>query len=64
MRTKIYVAYGKQSRLNQLKDYIEVKINRLNYKIQKFCENCTKKMERKYIYGIINRKRINESCRI
>ena len=46
MRTKIYVAYGKQSRLNQLKDYIEVKINRLNYKTQN-CENCTKKMERK-----------------
>ena len=63
MRTKIYVAYGKQSRLNRLKDYIEVKLNRLNYEILNF-ENCTKKMERKYINGIINRKWINESCRV
>lgn len=60
MRTKIYVAYGKQSRLNQLKDYIKVKINRLNYKIRNF----VKIAQRKYIYGIINRKRINESCRV
>ena len=36
MRTKTYVAYGKQSRLTHLKDYIEVKINRLNYKIRNF----------------------------
>lgn len=43
MRTKIYVAYEKQSRLNQLKDYIEVKINRLNYKTRNFVKVAQRK---------------------
>lgn len=43
MRTKIYVSYGKQSRLNQLKDYIEVKINRLNYKTRNFVKVAQRK---------------------
>ena len=43
MRTKIYVAYGKQSRLNRLKDYIEVKLNRLNYEILNFVKIAQRK---------------------
>ena len=53
MRTKIYVAYGKQSRLNQLKDYIEVKINRLNYKIQNFVKIAQRKWKGNTYMGLL-----------
>ena len=43
MRTKIYVPYKRQSKLNQLKDYIEVKIIRLNYKTRNFVKIAQRK---------------------
>ena len=36
MRTKIYVPYRRQSKLNQLIDYIEIKLSRLNCKVLNF----------------------------
>ena len=53
MRTKIYVAYGKQSRLNQLKDYIKVKINRLNYKIRNFVKIAQRKWKGNTYMGLL-----------
>lgn len=53
MRTKIYVAYGKQSRLNQLKDYIEVKINRLNYKTRNFVKIAQRKWKGNTYMGLL-----------
>lgn len=53
MRTKIYVAYGKQSRLNQLKDYIEVKINRLNYKTRNFVKVAQRKWKGNTYMGLL-----------
>lgn len=53
MRTKIYVAYGKQSRLNRLKNYIEVKINRLNYKILNFVKFAQRKWKGYTYMGLL-----------
>lgn len=53
MRTKIYVAYGKQSRLNRLKNYIEVKINRLNYKILNFVKFAQRKWKGNTYMGLL-----------
>ena len=53
MRTKIYVAYEKQSRLNQLKDYIEVKINRLNYKTRNFVKVAQRKWKGNTYMGLL-----------
>lgn len=53
MRTKIYVTYGKQSRLNQLKDYIEVKINRLNYKTRNFVKVAQRKWKGNTYMGLL-----------
>lgn len=43
MRTKIYVPYRRQSKLNQLIDYIEIKLSRLNYKILNFVKVAQRK---------------------
>ena len=53
MRTKIYVAYGKQSRLNQLKDYIEIKLNRLNYEILNFVKIAQRKWKGNTYMGLL-----------
>lgn len=53
MRTKIHVAYGKQSRLNRLKDYIEVKVNRLNYEILNFVKIAQRKWKGNTYMGLL-----------